>query len=98
MTVCVLPQPIRMQTTASKVELAVMHVMESEAGFADLGAMCNKNPLHSFMFDAQGKLLNANRAAFEAFQSSPPGTGLHPFLSKVHVHVVHMASDPLHGM
>jgi len=66
-------QPIRMQTAASKVELAVLHVIEAEPSSADMGAMCERNPLHSFMFDAHGKLLNANKATFEAFQSCPPG-------------------------
>ena len=65
-------QPVRMQTAANKVELALMHVMEADPSFADWGAMCNRNPLHTFMFDSHGKLLNANRAAFEAFQSEPP--------------------------
>ena len=62
-----------MQTAASKVELAVLHVIEAEPSSADMGAMCERNPLHSFMFDAHGKLLNANKATFEAFQSCPPG-------------------------
>ncbi len=66
-------QPVRMQTTANKVELAVMHVFESEPSCADMAAMCDRNPLHTFMFDSHGKLLNANKAAFEAFQSIPPG-------------------------
>ncbi|DBB07279.1 TPA: hypothetical protein ACH3X3_008783 [Trebouxia sp. C0006] len=65
-------KPIRMQTAASKVELAVLHVIEAEPSSADMGAMCERNPLHSFMFDAHGKLLNANKATFEAFQSCPP--------------------------
>jgi len=62
-----------MQTAGSKVELAVLHVIEAEPSSADMGAMCERNPLHTFMFDAHGKLLNANKAAFEAFQSCPPG-------------------------
>ena len=62
-----------MQTAASKIELAVLHVIEAEPSSADMGAMCERNPLHSFMFDTSGKLLNANKAAFEAFQSCPPG-------------------------
>ena len=66
-----------MQTAANKVELALMHVMEADSGFADWGAMCNANPLHTFMFDSHGKLLNANRAAFEAFQSDPPSDSIH---------------------
>ena len=66
-----------MQTSPDKVELGVMHVVETEPSLADLGAMLQRNPLHTFMFDAQGKLLNANKAAFEAFQSDPPGAIAH---------------------
>ena len=66
-------QPIKMQTSANKVELGVLHVLEADPGHADQGAMCDRNPLHTFMFNSKGHLLNANRAAFEAFQSSPPG-------------------------
>lgn len=62
-----------MQTAPNKVEVALLHMLESEPSRADLGAMCQRNPLHTFMFDSQGKLLNANKAAFEAFQSDPPG-------------------------
>lgn len=69
----VILQPIKMQTSPDKVEVAVMHVLEAEPSGADLGVMCQRNPLHTFMFDAHGKLLNANKAAFEAFQSDPPG-------------------------
>ena len=67
-----------MQTSPDKVEVALMHVLEAEPGRADLGAMLQRNPLHTFMFDAQGNLLNANTAAFQAFQSTPqvqPPTG-----------------------
>ena len=62
-----------MQTSPGKVEVGVMHVLEAEPSRADLGAMLQRNPLHTYMFDAQGKLLNANKAAFEAFESDPPG-------------------------
>lgn len=68
-----------MQTAANKVEMALMHILEADPSYADLGAMCQKNPLHTFMFDSHGKLLNANKAAFEAFESDPPGEPL-PFL------------------
>ena len=70
-------QPIRMQTSPGKVEVGLMHVLEAEPGCADLGAMLQRNPLHTFMFDTQGNLLNANKAAFEAFQSDPPGANAH---------------------
>ncbi|KAL3147885.1 putative 3',5'-cyclic phosphodiesterase pde-3, variant 2 [Trebouxia sp. C0010 RCD-2024] len=66
-------KPIKMQTSPDKVEVAVLHVLEAEPSGADLGMMCQHNPLHTFMFDGHGKLLNANKAAFEAFQSDPPG-------------------------
>ena len=66
-------QPIKMQTGPDKVEVAVLHVLEAEPSCADLGVMCQCNPLHTFMFDSHGKLLNANKATFEAFQSDPPG-------------------------
>ena len=67
-------QPIRMQTCTDKVELAVMHVLETDPSYADMAVMCQRNPLHTFMFDSRGKLLNANKAAFEGFQSDPPST------------------------
>ena len=61
-----------MQTSTDKVELAVMHVLETDPSSADMAVMSQRNPLHTFMFDSRGKLLNANKAAFEAFQSDPP--------------------------
>ena len=35
-------QPVRMRTAANTVELALMHAMEADSGFADCGAMSNQ--------------------------------------------------------
>lgn len=56
----------------------MLHVLEAEPSGADLGVMCQRNPLHTFMFDGLGKLLNANKAAFEASESDPPGAVAKP--------------------
>ena len=65
-------QPIRVQTSASTVEAAVLHIMEGTANASELrvSAMHEINPLHTFMFSSRGKVLNANTAALEACRYS----------------------------
>ena len=65
-------QPIRVQTSASMVDTAVMHVMEGTADTSQLrvSAMHEVNPLHMFMFSNRGRTLNMNHAAMEACQYS----------------------------
>ncbi|KAL0019791.1 hypothetical protein WJX77_003107 [Trebouxia sp. C0004] len=65
-------KPIRVQTSASTVEAAVLHIMEGVGNASELhvSAMHEVNPLHTFMFSSRGKLLNAIQAALEACRYS----------------------------
>ena len=71
-------QPIKVQTGQGKVESAIMHVVDMEASNADkrFNAMVRATPLHTFMFNFQGKLLVANDAAVEACRHSTAGLRL----------------------
>ena len=64
-----------METAPGHVALALLFVLDVSASAADLrvGAMHRRNPLHSFMFSADGTLLNANAAALEAFKHHHTG-------------------------
>ncbi len=68
-------QPIRVQTAHGKIESAVMHVIDMEASNADkrFTAMVRHMPLHTFLFNGNGKLLVANDAAMEACLHSTAG-------------------------
>ena len=61
----VLLQAIRVQTSPGHVETAVMHVLDIDCAAADvrLLAMHNCSPIHTYMFDSKGLLLQANTAA-----------------------------------
>ena len=63
-------QAIKVETAPGHVALALLFVLDVSASATDLrvGAMHRRNPLHSFMFNADGMLLNANAAALEAFE------------------------------
>ena len=52
-----------------------MHVQELQTSMTDLrvGAIHRRNPLHTFMFNSDGVLLNGNMAALEAFQQTHIG-------------------------
>lgn len=69
-------QPIRVQTAPEVVEDAVLHIVETGANVEDMriAAMHHQSPLHNFLFDSQGRLLNANKAAVEACRNSAAGT------------------------
>ena len=64
-----------MQTAPGKVEIALMHVADVDASVVDsrVGAMHTVNPFHTFMFDSDGVLLNANAKALEAFARHTTG-------------------------
>jgi len=63
------------RTGPNQVETALMHVAELDSRVTDLrvGAIHRRNPLHTFMFNAEGVLLNANVAALEAFHQHHAG-------------------------
>ena len=52
-----------------------MHVADVDASVVDsrVGAMHTVNPFHTFMFDSDGVLLNANVKALEAFARHTTG-------------------------
>ena len=59
-----------------------MHVADVDASVTDsrVGAMHTVEPFHTFMFDSEGVLLNANVKALEAFARHTTGThvSMHP--------------------
>lgn len=68
-------QPVRVQT-ADRVENAILHVVESEtASSTDIrvSAMHDHSPIHSMLFNSQGVLLTANKAALAALQVTREG-------------------------
>ena len=68
-------QAIRVQTAPGVIESALMHIASSD-GMAEasrVSAMHARNPLHTFMFDSHGVLLNANHSAQEAFARHQKG-------------------------
>ena len=68
-------QAIRVETAPGLVETALLHTAELDTSSTNLRvrAMHRRNPLHTFMFSAQGNLLNANTAALEAFEHHHKG-------------------------
>lgn len=76
-----------METAPGSVHCGVLHVIKerepSDLEEMRVAAMHRWNPVHSFMFDSCGKLLNANKAAKEACQNSAAG-GSYSFFSCVY--------------
>ena len=75
-------QPIRIQT-ADRVENAILHIIESEtASSTDIrvSAMHDHSPIHSMLFDNQGTLLTANKAALNALQVTFEGLSSHALI------------------
>ena len=73
--VCLL-QPIQLETAPGCVVTALMHMIEGEqAGIADTRAcaMHAYDPIHTMMFDNEGTLLTANKAALEAYHIDTSG-------------------------
>ncbi|KAA6425466.1 MAG: hypothetical protein FRX49_04364, partial [Trebouxia sp. A1-2] len=68
-------QAIRVRTSPTQVETALMHVAELAGSVTDLrvGAIHSRNPLHTFLFNSCGVLLNANASALQAFAHSHAG-------------------------
>lgn len=55
-----------------RVENALLHVFEAEqSSHAELrvSAMHDRSPIHTFLFDSQGSLLTANKAALQFCQA-----------------------------
>lgn len=59
---------MRIQIKPDVVETAILHILDVDANTSEmrLAAMHQINPLHTFMFNSRGKLLNANAAAMAA--------------------------------
>ena len=68
-------QAIRVRTSPTQVETALMHVAELDGSVTDLrvAAIHSRNPLHTFLFNSCGVLLNANASALQAFAHSHAG-------------------------
>lgn len=71
-------QAIRVRTLPTQVESALMHVAELDGSVTDLrvAAIHSRNPLHTFLFNSCGVLLNANASALQAFAHSHAGKSL----------------------
>jgi len=61
-------QAIRVES-AGHVETAILYIVETEASTAEMrgAAMHNRSAKHSFLFNQQGSLLHASKAALEAY-------------------------------
>ncbi|KAL0024765.1 hypothetical protein WJX79_003822 [Trebouxia sp. C0005] len=69
-------KPIKVETSPGHVEIAFLHVIESEgSSHTDLrvAAIYDRSPIHTFMFDSEGAMLTANQAALLAHQRSALG-------------------------
>ena len=61
-----------METSPGHVENALLHVIEAEqSSHTELrvAAMHDRSPIHTFLFDSQGSLLTANKAALRFCQT-----------------------------
>lgn len=76
---CSVAQVIKVQTSPTQVEAAVLHVADMDTNMTDMrvAAMHRRSPLHTFMFDRNGALLNANESALGAFQHYQAGEHEH---------------------
>ena len=77
---CASMQPIRVETSPGHVEIALLHVIESEgSSHTDLrvAAIYDRSPIHTFLFDSEGSMLTANQAALLAHQRSALGELTH---------------------
>ncbi|KAL3144948.1 hypothetical protein ABBQ32_003454 [Trebouxia sp. C0010 RCD-2024] len=77
-------KPIKVETMPGRVENALLHVYEAEQSSpTDLrvSAMHDRSPLHTFLFDSQGFLLTANKAALQFCQAGSDPSG--PQLSTI---------------
>jgi len=73
---CATMQPIKVETSPGHVEIALLHVIESEgSSHTDLRvtAIYDRSPIHTFLFDSEGGMLTANQAALLAHQRSALG-------------------------
>ena len=61
---CATMQPIKVETSPGHVEIALLHVIESEgSSHTDLrvAAIYDRSPIHTFLFDSEGGMLTATR-------------------------------------
>ena len=69
-------QPIQLETSPDCVETAAMHIIEPEqSSIADsrVCAMHDRDPIHTMLYDSNGLLISANKAAMTAFHIDTPG-------------------------
>ena len=80
-------QPIRVQTANGQVEEALLHVAEVNNKAADLRAVAahQQDVMQIMVFGSQGNLLNANKAALEAFHGRSTGAMLFNDLLNIHL-------------
>ena len=72
-------QSIQLESVPGEAQTAILHVLETDCASPALqrgSAMHDHNPLHNFLFDTQGQLLFANKAASKACQISTSGSGI----------------------
>ena len=75
---CVLVmQPIKVETSPGKVEMAIMHAAELEQTTQTdqrCVAMLHRFPLHAMLFSSTGRLVHGNQAAMTKFRNALEGT------------------------
>lgn len=73
-------QPIKMETSPGKVEMAILHVAELEnSAQADQRwvAMLQRSPLHTLLFSNNGRLVTGNKAAISKLHRLMEGINAH---------------------
>ncbi len=70
-----------------QVQEALLHIAEVDADIADLRATAvhQRDPMHTMVFDSKGVLLNANKAALDAFHRHASGDLFCTTVSMTHV-------------
>ena len=87
-------QPVRVQMAPNQVQMATMYIVDLNDSRANLrmAAMNQRDPIHSFMFDRAGMLLEANAAARAVCQTYINSPGLSAQALLLHTHVAEGAS------
>ena len=79
---CVLAiQPIKIETSPGKVEMAIMHAAELEHTTQEdqrCVAMLHQFPIHAMLFSSNGRLVHGNKAAMSKFHTVLEGMDFKP--------------------
>lgn len=76
LTLLLFLQPIRLETSPGRVELAILHMAEvDKSSYTDtrLAAMLDRSPIHALLFSRSGKILATNKAVIRKIQECAGG-------------------------